>query len=90
MKVDRGHEQFKLIEKALQQDLLSPAEKIPQAVYKQADNNRKKVLLKEAYEKALRKVGAKLDNNFRCFMEGHSDHLSVPTYVTRIELLSLC
>lgn len=73
MKVDREHEQFKLVEKALQDGLLSPGEKVPQTVYKAADNSRKKLLLKEAYEKALRKVGAKLNSNFRCFMEGHND-----------------
>lgn len=73
MKVDREHAQFVLIEKALQPDILSVGEKIPQAVYKQADNNRKKLLLKGAYEKALRKVNAKLDSNFRCFRADHSD-----------------
>lgn len=74
MKVDRNNTQFVLIAKALQADILSPAEKIPQVTYKTADNSRKKDLLKGAYEKALRKVNARLDSNFRCFMEGHSDH----------------
>lgn len=74
MKVDRNNEQFKLIEKALQADVLSVGENIPQSVYKSADNNRKKHLLKGAYEKALRKVNAKLDSNFRCFNADHSDH----------------
>lgn len=74
MKVDRNNSQFILIEKALQQDILSPVEKVPQTVYKQADNNRKKLLLKGAYEKALRKVNAKIDSNFRCFIKEHTDH----------------
>jgi DNA primase len=73
VKVDRENSQFRLIEKALQPDTLSVSEKIPQATYKAADNNGKKLLLKMAYEKALRKVGTKLDSNFRCFIEGHSD-----------------
>ena len=73
MKVDRTNSQFILIEKALQEGVLSVGEKIPQAVYKKADNATKKVLLKGGYEKALRKVNAKLDSNFRCFIADHSD-----------------
>ncbi len=74
MKVDRDNPQFKLIEEALQPDTLTPGVKILQEVYKKADNATKKLLLKEAYEKALRKVNAKLDSNLHCFMAGHSDH----------------
>lgn len=74
MKVDRDNAQFILIENALQPDVLNVSEKIPQSVYKAADNNKKKELLKQAYEKALRKVNAKLDSNIHCFNANHSDN----------------
>lgn len=74
MRVKKDGKEFALIGNALQEGVLDASNKIKNTVFVSADSYTKKALLKRAYTMALQKVGAKIDGNINCFMEGHDDH----------------